>query len=312
MFEHGLSGQLWPIHCKPYDDEVLSSWVSRLSRAYGTMPKRFCTALGLRRAVWCTDLDTGTDEELLLLLVTKTATPRARVMATTVRGYRSYPKQELAAMQPPPWLLRVSRRSHARYHPWLQYCPYCLREDADPYWRRSWLLAFVTVCPDHNRHLLDRCGACGAVVNSHWVPGDAEIRTLCHGCQDDIRSTQAPPLNGSMHDQRLVRFQAFLLHTMQTGRCRLGGYSSIGGTLFFRVLYRLAQFFLPTIHAPILQEAFAQYEPMAFSEPRSTAQRQQSIEVTGVADRFEVMCFVSWWVEQWPGRFMALCEESER
>ena len=28
----------WPIHCKPYDEEVLSSWVSRLSWAYGTNP----------------------------------------------------------------------------------------------------------------------------------------------------------------------------------------------------------------------------------------------------------------------------------
>ena len=47
MFDHGLSGQLWLIHCKPYDEEVLSSWVSRLSWAYGTEPRRFCTALGL-------------------------------------------------------------------------------------------------------------------------------------------------------------------------------------------------------------------------------------------------------------------------
>jgi hypothetical protein len=311
VFDHGLSGQMWPIHCKPYDDEVLSSWLSRLSRAYGAEPARFCSSLGLKRAVWRTDLDKGIDEELLFMLATKTATPRTHVMATTVRGYRSYPKKELAARQRPPWLLSVHRRSHARYRPWFQYCPHCLHEDADPYCRRSWLLAFVTVCPDHHRRLLDRCGACGAVVTLHWFPGDAEIIMLCHGCQYDIRSTQAPLLQGSLHDQRLVRFQAFLLHTMQSGRCRLGGYSSIGGTLFFRVLDRLAQFYLTTMHASLFQEAFDQYEPIAFATPPSAAQRQQSIEVADVEERLELMRFVSWWIERRPGRFMAFCEESE-
>jgi TniQ len=31
----GLSGEFWPIRPKPYDDELLSSWIVRLARAYG-------------------------------------------------------------------------------------------------------------------------------------------------------------------------------------------------------------------------------------------------------------------------------------
>jgi hypothetical protein len=33
-----LSGTLWPIHLKPLDDELLSSWTIRLSRAYDIKP----------------------------------------------------------------------------------------------------------------------------------------------------------------------------------------------------------------------------------------------------------------------------------
>jgi TniQ len=84
LFEHGLSGRLWPIHGKPYNDEVLSSWLVRLSRAYGAEPTRFCAQVWPHRALWSQDIAQGTDHELLRVLAAKTATPRTRVLATTV------------------------------------------------------------------------------------------------------------------------------------------------------------------------------------------------------------------------------------
>jgi hypothetical protein len=108
------------------------------------------------------------------MLTAKTATPLPRVLATTVRGYRGYRTEDLRLMKRPPWLLRLGLLSLTRSRPLLQYCPRCLREDADPYFRRCWWLAFVTVCPDHHRRLVDCCEACGAVVNMHQLPGDAE------------------------------------------------------------------------------------------------------------------------------------------
>jgi hypothetical protein len=111
VFELGLSGRLWPLHGKPYDDEVLSSWLVRLSRAYGAAPARFCAQIWPHRALWSRDIDQGTDHELLRVLTAKTATPRARVLATTVRGYRGYLTEELVHMKRPPWLLRLGLRS---------------------------------------------------------------------------------------------------------------------------------------------------------------------------------------------------------
>ena len=169
MCDFGLSGRLWPIHCKPYGDAVLSSWLVRLSRAYGTDPIRFCAQVWPRHEVWNRDIDKGTDDKLLRVLSAKTATSRRRVLATTVRGYSGYRVEDLSVMNRSPWLLRVGLHSFTRSRPWLQYCPHCLQADGDPYFRRCWRLAFVTICSQHHRRLLDRCGNCDAVINFHCL-----------------------------------------------------------------------------------------------------------------------------------------------
>src|SRR5919108_4163031 len=82
--DSGLSGRLWPIHLKPYDDELLSSWLVRLSRAYGVDPKRFCASGWCQPAFWNRDIDKGIYDDVLQVLADKTATPPVRVLDTTL------------------------------------------------------------------------------------------------------------------------------------------------------------------------------------------------------------------------------------
>jgi hypothetical protein len=215
-------------------------------------------------------------------------------------------------MKRPPWLLRLGRRSLTRSRPWLQYCPHCLREDADPYFRRCWRLTFVTVCPDHHRRLLDRCGACGAVVNFHRLPGIAKAMTVCHSCRCDMRCAQAPTLRRNANDQRWVQFQTFLLTTMRTGRCRVVGSSSIQGARFVGELHRCVRVFLTTMHVPVFREAFGAYVPSALLHSHGASPLQRSIEVLGIEDRMKLMRFVSWWFGQWPARSMQCGAEAQR
>jgi hypothetical protein len=307
----GLSGRLWPIHCKPYDDEVLSSWLVRLSRAYGADPARFCAQVWPHRALWNRDIDRGTDDEPLALLAARTYTHRLRALATTFRGYKGYVTEDLRVMKRPPWLLRVDLHARTRSRPWLQYCPQCLQEDADPYFRRGWRLAFVTACPQHHRRLLDRCGNCGAAINFHRLPGDTETMTLCHRCRCDLRFAQAPPLGRSTEYHRLIRFQTFLLKALRTGKCRLWGLHSIQSTLFFAVLHRHVWIFLTTMHAPVFREAFGAYRKCASLVSHFALLPQRSIEVLGVEDRLAFMLFLSWWFEQRPEGLMRLGSEVE-
>ena len=45
MVDKGLSGQRFPCHVQPQADELLSSWLTRLSLAHGLQPRTFCAIL---------------------------------------------------------------------------------------------------------------------------------------------------------------------------------------------------------------------------------------------------------------------------
>jgi len=73
--ESGLSGGLWPLRLKPYDDELLASWLVRLSRAYGMEASRFGASITHDSAFWNRDVDKGLDDNLLQSLIDRTGVP---------------------------------------------------------------------------------------------------------------------------------------------------------------------------------------------------------------------------------------------
>lgn len=116
-----LSGGLWPIHLKPLDDELLSSWMIRLARAYAIKPVWFW------RLFWPVDfraVDVETPGGLLDLLARKTATPFRRAVQTT---------------------LTAIAREHSVLST-VRYCAQCISEDPQPYLRRQWQLRSFLLC----------------------------------------------------------------------------------------------------------------------------------------------------------------------
>lgn len=310
MFEHGLSGRLWPVRCKPYRDELLTSWLVRLSRAYGADPTGFYAEVWPPQHVWNRDVDKGIDDHLISLLAAKTSTSRTRVLATTMRGYPGYRAKDLRVMKSLPWLLNPLVRGYTRSKPWLQYCPSCLQGDADPYFRRSWRLAFVTVCPKHRRYLLDRCDHCAAALNFHLLAGDAEAITLCYHCRYDMRSAHSPMIHERTPDERrLLQLQRFLLKTLRNKLCQLEGVSPIPSVAFFDRLRRLMRHFLTMMHTPAFKMAFSEHLDASFFESHLASVKRHSLEALDIDDRQLFMLFLAWWVEQLPDMFRALCSE---
>jgi hypothetical protein len=97
MNDSGPSGTLYPLHLKPKDDELLSSWIVRLSLAHGLASTEFASFLRFPR-IWRLkdiDLNIRTTEftpvtyltKLIDALSQKTATPLERVQGTTLEEY---------------------------------------------------------------------------------------------------------------------------------------------------------------------------------------------------------------------------------
>jgi len=146
--EMSFSGTLWPVHMKPQEDELLSSWLTRLALAHGQTVASFTSRVWPGRILVARDVDLWNDPGIFETLSIKTGTPPARVFAATLASYEG-------------WLFDKPRQCHL---PWalprylnisphrpfgLQFCPWCLASDKEPYFRRggwpSWFCAHYTV-----------------------------------------------------------------------------------------------------------------------------------------------------------------------
>ena len=305
--DSGLSGQRWPLHLKPYDDELLSSWLVRLSRAYGMEAGRFCANIWRHSAFWNRDIDKGIYPEVLEVLIDHTGTPLPRVLNTTFWGYRSFPAWELYGSGVSPWLLSIGLQGGRRQRPWLQYCPYCLHNDSDPYFRRRWRLTFVTVCPPHHCRLLDQCVACGAPCHIHQVPGDAEAITHCHRCQFDARQAQAPILRNNAGRHRLMQVQTWLIEGLNRNPYPLSRTQSVSMEEFLPVLRHLGRLLSTRKGSETLRAGLCGEMGDPYFEPSFPSSQGRAIEALSVTDRFRLMLLLAWWLVDWPDQFVAIC-----
>jgi hypothetical protein len=198
----------------------------------------------------------------------------------------------------------------------LQFCPRCLAEDKEPYFRRRWRLAFVTVCVEHGVVLRDRCPRCGAAVNFHrdelglrnkYAP--ASMR-LCHSCRFDLRTVGG----GSEVDGREVQtdaaeiqFQEKLLNAVRDGWVAVDGRGPVYSHLFFRVLHQLMRMVATGKRSAVLRAAaVAQWDVPAFTP--SFSGNSRGLERLDIETRRRLLAIGRYMLEDWPDRFVEFCE----
>jgi hypothetical protein len=263
--------------------------VVRISRAYGTDPQRFCARVWGHTAFWSRDIDKGLYADVLEVLSTKTATPRARVFETTWQAYRGLPARELSGQRRSPGFLSLDVRTGRRQGAWVAYCPSCLQNDADPYFRRQWRLTFVTVCPQHRCQLLDRWAACAALCHLHRVPRAAEAMTCCYRCQFDACRAQAPILPSTVDRHCVMQFQTLLVEALHHGWYPLAPTESVATTEYLAVLTHLGRLVLRRYRAHELRRKFRGPVANPVWEPSWLSSSERAFEMLPVTDRFALM-----------------------
>lgn len=196
-----LSGRLLPIHFPPAPDELLSSWYVRLAHANRLKAETFCTVLwGRQHQIWNRDIDRLSPEWLVRDLALRTGITFETAWTTTLKSYEGKIFAELRPTGISAWILPV--KMYHRKHKWpgLQFCPECLKEDEEPYFRKRWRLALYTACNRHGVMLCDHCSKCGEPVMFHrreLGKGDhldIQPLSLCCNCDYDLRLTKAQNL----------------------------------------------------------------------------------------------------------------------
>ena len=194
----GLTSPLWPIHFKPLPDELLSSWLVRLAHSHGLKVQTFCNLIfGNRLQVWNRDIDRLAPEWLITELSDRTGTNIEQVMGATLQSYQEVVYHRHRASGTLSWIqsLKLHHRKFEGFG--LQFCPKCLAADEEPYFRKSWRVAFNTICATHNCMLHDRCPDCGYGVAFHRNDmRHTQYMTIlslkeCHQCGFDLSRSQA-------------------------------------------------------------------------------------------------------------------------
>ncbi len=195
---YGLAtGRRWPVDVKPAPGELLSSWLHRLAHANGAPPRYFGAVLGAAGGAWSAQLDRHLPDAVRRLLLDHTS-----ICPEEIDG--------LCLANGPLSILRLRLRTRPQdagtstaQSSWLQFCPTCLREDAVPYFRRSWTLATRVSCFRHGCRLRDRCPSCGQGLapfkRDRLVP-----QQYCAFCDAHLAKPTGPASLGARRLERLI------------------------------------------------------------------------------------------------------------
>lgn len=173
----------WPYRPRPLENELLSSFIFRLSEGHGVKPITFLNSvMGSRKNLLAQDIDNFAPQTLIERLSTGCEIPVDDLERCVLDAYAGTLNRNHNKRGRNPWVLPITIDNNRRHRPGLQFCPDCLRADR-AHFRQQWRLAFVTSCSKHGTLLRDRCPHCASPVVLHEMNSSYS----CHDCGEDIR-----------------------------------------------------------------------------------------------------------------------------
>lgn len=313
--ESDISQALWPAHLKPQEDELLSSWLVRLAMAHGLKLHTFCSVVWPGKQIWNRDIDKCVDRTVLDLLSRKTAVSKTVATNTSLAAYQGRLYEHHNPYGNTFWImpLGIFHRTHKRFG--LQFCPQCLAEDKQPYYRRRWRMAFITCCETHSLTLLDRCCQCDAAINFHRDEmGDRKryspnSMVFCHLCKFDLRES-ASYASLAISDGRVRAFQIRLTQTLDQGWMEITTRGPINSHLYFAVLHQLMKVLAMSKRANILRSAISRDYQIENPTLRLTKELR-GIEQLNVNARQTLVSMARCLLEDWPERFIKICHDNK-
>lgn len=308
-----FSGKLWPVRIKPKEDELLSSWMMRLAQAYGMNAQSFWSAAWPQQYLWSRDIDICDDQSFMQMLADKTQRPVSTFTAASLARYQGVLYDKQISRRRLPWVMPTGVYANVRRQYGLQYCPQCLAEDEEPYYRRIWRLAIAFVCLKHRALLADRCRQCGAAVCLHVErAGDSQhpinqMMARCYACGNDMR--QCPHDSSACQvRQRDVDLQSLLVRVVNEGHYRMGAGYTVPSFIFFKVIRRLMLMLLRCNRAKSFRRVAKEYFGV---EPLTTDHlaKGKTLETFDAVNRLRLLGMTYYLLQDWPSKYDDFCRE---
>lgn len=224
---------VWPIHLPPLEDEIASSWLMRNAIANGQHFWTFAYYSVGGHGMWNRDMDSRILEKYQKALAYKLKQPESVIFNTTLFSYAPnlYPGSGINKQMK--WVMPLGINVKAQ-HFGMQFCPCCLKEDEQPYYRKYWRLAFMVTCPKHGVWLHDRCPACASsVLHKKIKPAQNDLygfadMAKCHHCGFNLRHAFAAEA-----DAHIVKLNQEQMGLLRCGNGTIdGAYHAVASEYF--------------------------------------------------------------------------------
>lgn len=207
----------WSIPVPVLPDESISSWLTRAALNQGCDPLTLTGAVWPKWRVWTVDPDRGLPPERSDSISKVSGVPVCDLQAAALRpAAERIAGRRLPARIIWPWVLALGTQNRSR-RCGQQFCPICLAEGPQAYFRRSWRFAWHTSCDAHHVELFQRCCSCGAIVVPHALMAEDRHLTVCSNCKHYLSLCDPRPA-----DSRALTFQRSADSALVTGVARIG------------------------------------------------------------------------------------------
>lgn len=219
--------EMWDHRPRPREDESFTSWFVRTAKANcADAPRLFEILL---------ELKPGSAKKIEVLEVDRALKGELAAELEPHVGLGCAELEGVGLPDPTGDIKRLGWTFLTRPTVSPRYCPLCLETDAEPYFRSSWHLPFVTVCPRHEILLRDRCPHCSAPIHYWESPWNRPIVT-CSQCLKPL--TTGISFLPRARDPAALRIQDHLVEVYERGT--LQG-EPVDAASFFRQLADLVR-----------------------------------------------------------------------
>lgn len=286
----GRKYPLLPGYSKPFDNELLSSWLTRMAIDHKLSILTFTRRLWPEYRLYANDIDLLVSDDFLYQLAIQTNCTTQQVKQTTLESIN----ENIGGMRSLFVLPSVKLGSNPkRIWQSLMYCGSCLQKEI-PYFRKTWRLSIFIICPDCGCYLQDYCPWCGAFISfsrNALKIIDADCITLCHACGKDLQMTKCK----SAPDE-LVNLQRIIVELLDEKKAKKHPES-----LLF-VLYRV----MSQLRNPLGK--YRQWQKDIYTHLKipyePTKGKMYRFDLLTLQDRIHAMTAAYWLLEDWPERFI--------
>lgn len=284
----------------------------RSAQANGLRAHAFCRlTFGSGAQIWNRDFDRTASQDVLRALAESTGASLDELAGGMLSSYEGILFEHHNPGGNTKWILPLGIYHRTRKRCGLQFCPRCLAEEQQPYYRKQWRLAFCTLCERHAVMMHDRCPRCEAPVAFFRVELGYQNRfsgtsvTQCHQCGFDLR--RAPAYGPSSPDAMSFVALRSLVTFHDLGWWFCGQETMHYAPQYFEVLHHLVTFLATDkgslLLAYIEQETGWKYVAICSLE-------KIPFEFRPVGQRHGLLLAALWFLAEWPNRFVTACRQA--